>query len=89
MSDTLVQALAGKRRKAERYATEPDRFRVSSLSVAMRSEHGDRVVGYDNGKWSCTCDFFDQHETCSHVMALEIILSRCLGLALSGQSSQG
>ncbi len=89
MSNTLVEALAGKRRKAERYATERDRFRVESLSATMRSEHGDRIVAFDKGRWSCTCEFFAQHDTCSHVMALDIILSEFAGLRPPSQSRQG
>ncbi|HYT46354.1 MAG TPA: SWIM zinc finger family protein [Methylomirabilota bacterium] len=30
---------------------------------------------YANGKWSCTCDFFQERETCSHTMAAKQILT--------------
>jgi hypothetical protein len=88
MSKTLTEALAGKRRKAERYATEPDRFSLDSLSATMHSEHGNRTLAFEKGKWSCTCDFFAEQQTCSHVMALEIILSDFAGLHQSNQSEQ-
>lgn len=88
MSKTLVEAIAGKRRKAERYATEPDRFCIDSLSATMHSEHGDRAIVFEKGKWSCTCDFFAEQQTCSHVMALEIILGDFAGLHQSSDSEQ-
>jgi hypothetical protein len=91
MSNALVEALAGKKRKAERYANERGRFCVDSMSVTMRSEHGNRVLTFQNGQWSCTCEFFAQHETCSHVMALDIIFGESAGLrpfSQSGPSSQ-
>ena len=89
MFNMATEALARKRRKAERYATERDRFCVDSLSATVRSEHGNRIVGFDKGEWSCTCDFFAEYRTCSHIMALEIILSEFTGLRQSRQCGQG
>ncbi len=63
-----------KQRKAARYSREQDRFEVFSVRATMQAEHGARVVEFDGGSWSCTCDFFRHHATCSHVMALESIL---------------
>lgn len=88
MSNATREAIEVKRRKAERYATEADRFRLESLSAAMESEHGDRLITFSHGKWSCSCEFFLSHETCSHVMALDILLSRRAGIRLS-EDGQG
>ena len=89
MSKTLTEALAGKRRKAERYAAEPGRFQVDSLTVTMHSEHGNRLITFEAGNWSCTCDFFADHRTCSHIMAFEMILSNSAGLLMPSESEQG
>jgi hypothetical protein len=32
---------------------------------------------FQNGAWQCDCDFFKTRQTCSHTMALEMILDRC------------
>lgn len=65
------KALKEKQAKANRYASEPERFTVNSiaLELEMRSEHGTRLITYANGRWHCTCDFFHQRGTCSHTMA--------------------
>jgi len=89
MTETFAEALARKRRKADLYVTEPGRFRIDSLTVTMQSEHGNRFITFDNGNWSCTCDFFADHRICSHVMALEVILSESAGLHMSSKSEQG
>ncbi|HEV2371609.1 MAG TPA: SWIM zinc finger family protein [Streptosporangiaceae bacterium] len=49
----------------------------------MQSEHGDRRIALDGGVWSCSCDFFAQHGTCSHVMSLEMILRSHAGIRLA------
>jgi nucleoside-triphosphatase len=66
--------LEEKRRKAIRYAAEPDRFRLEGLHLRMRSEHGERDIRYDDGRWTCTCPFYQSHGTCSHIMAAQHLL---------------
>jgi hypothetical protein len=69
--DELLQP---KQKKAKEYASEPERFIAVALSFMMKSKHGVRFIAYLDGVWHCTCDFFEQHGTCSHVMALGKIL---------------
>jgi len=68
------EELERKQAKAEAYASEPGRFTLFSLELEMKSTHGNRLITYDDGKWSCSCDFFLKYETCSHVMATGRIL---------------
>jgi hypothetical protein len=77
------QAVAQKQKKAERYANEQDRFCLASISAVMRSEHGDRLITFDSGTWRCSCEFFARHDTCSHVMSLEMILRSQAGIRLA------
>ena len=70
------EALQAKQAKAEKYASEPERVVPLSLEFAMKSTHGNRLITYDDDTWSCSCDFFQAHETCSHVMAVGRILKR-------------
>ncbi len=67
----MRSSLIGKIEKARRYATEPGRVTLSSLSADFHGENAEHKVCYADGQWSCTCDFFGQWETCSHVMALQ------------------
>ncbi len=67
----MRSSLIGKVEKARRYANEPGRVTLNSLAADFHGENADHKVGYADGQWSCTCDFFGQWETCSHVMALQ------------------
>jgi hypothetical protein len=73
--NNLDEAIAAKRRKAKRYAAEPDRLTICSFAAELRSDHDIRAVSYDRGKWSCSCEFFGAHGTCSHVLAVDELLS--------------
>jgi hypothetical protein len=74
----MRSSLIGKIEKAKRYAQEPSRVTFSGLTAVFRGENDDHELGYSNGKWRCTCRFFSQWETCSHVMALQQILGKML-----------
>lgn len=63
-----------KRAKAKIYATEPERFTVENLTIQMESTHDIRFIRFDSGKWTCTCDFFKEQNTCSHLMAIQELL---------------
>jgi len=63
-----------KRDKAKIYATQPKRFQFTSFEVNMMSDHDDRTIVYSGGKWQCTCEFYQQNQTCSHIMALQSLL---------------
>jgi hypothetical protein len=79
-------SVIGKIEKAKRYAQERDRMQVKSLTVHFRGTNDDHEVQLENGKWHCGCDFFENHGTCAHTMALERVLEGMLPVsALSGQ----
>lgn len=66
--------MIGKLDKAKRYAEQRDRFHFQSFSITMDGDNNPHHVSYDNGEWSCDCEFFKTRGRCSHSMALEIIL---------------
>lgn len=72
-----------KQEKAQRYATEPNRFLIGSIRATMSSQHGLRELEFKDGVWSCSCEYYETHSTCSHIMAIELILSRA-GLRVDG-----
>lgn len=66
--------MIGKIQKAKRYAEERDRIHFNSFVVTFDGTNNAHTVRYENGHWSCDCDFFQTRERCSHTMALEMIL---------------
>ena len=70
----MNSGMIGKIDKAHRYAAERDRFYVRSFSITVRGDNADHQVQYENGCWSCECDFFAHHGRCAHTMSLELVL---------------
>lgn len=77
-----AEAIFQKKHKATVYATQPDRFEITCIQAIMNSEHGMRKVRFDGDAWSCTCEFFASYATCSHTMAIRIILSDTAGVKI-------
>lgn len=62
-------------RKANKYCNETERFKITNFTVEIKSEHDTRTINYNNESGcSCTCDFYKERGTCSHIMAIEKIL---------------
>ena len=70
----MHSSLIGKIQKAHEYAEEPERIEVSEFSARFRGDHDVHSVSYTEGKWLCSCPFFSQWGTCSHVMATQRIM---------------
>ena len=74
----MRSSLIGKIEKARIYAREPQRVTFSSLAADFRGEHNSHKLDYHEGKWHCTCQFFSQWGICSHIMALQQMLTKML-----------
>lgn len=74
----MQSSLIGKIEKAKRYAQETDRITFSEFTVSFRGEHDAHTVELKDGKWHCTCSFFDTWKICSHTMAMEKVLAKML-----------
>ncbi len=74
----MQSSLIGKIEKAKLYAQEKDRITFSEFKVKFRGENDSYDIGYNDGKWHCSCHFFSTWDTCSHTMALERILDNML-----------
>jgi len=70
--------MISKIQKARRYAQELDRISVKSFQVTFRGDHDTYIVSYDQGRWSCQCNFFASRGVCSHTMTMERVLGRML-----------
>ena len=74
-------AMINKIEKAKIYAEERDRFEFDSLTVRVAGDNnGCHVVQYHTGTWECDCSFFRSRGVCSHIMAVERILSNMVEL---------
>jgi len=74
----MRSSLIGKIEKAKRYAQEPDRIALSSLTAEFRGDNDKYMLSYADGKWQCSCHFFSKWGTCSHTMALQQMLANIL-----------
>jgi len=74
----MDSGMIGKIQKAKRYAQELDRIVFNEFKVTFRGNHNTYTVAYEEGQWSCGCNFFAKRGVCSHTMALERILGEML-----------
>ena len=70
----MQSSLIGKVEKAKAYAGERFRMQIDALHVKFHGENSDHEVAIADGRWQCTCDFFENWDVCSHTMALERVL---------------
>jgi hypothetical protein len=77
----MNSSMIGKIEKSHRYAREPERVRFNTIDATFHGGHDDYTVRLDDGVWTCTCHTFESHvvgSTCSHVMAMQQMLSMML-----------
>ena len=82
----MNSSMIGKIEKAQRYEHEPERVGIRNLEVDFRGEHSVYQVSLKNNHWNCSCSFYSLYGTCSHVMALQRILSPMLSLESRSES---
>jgi hypothetical protein len=74
----MQSSLIGKIEKAKRYAEERERITFSNFTVSFQGNNDTHTLGYKEGQWHCTCDFFSQWGFCCHSMAMEKVLDKML-----------
>lgn len=88
----MNSSMIGKIEKAHRYANEPDRVEINSLELTIHGDNDNYEVKLTPEGWDCSCHTFQSHilETCSHVMAMQLMFSKMLpdDLRYSVQSEQ-
>lgn len=77
----MDSGMIGKIQKARQYAEEPDRAKFRSFEVTFKGNHDSYQISYDQGKWTCGCNYFQHHGVCSHTMAMERLLGDMLKAA--------
>ena len=66
--------MIGKLEKAKRYAEERQRFLFNKFDLTFHGDNNNHHVLFDNGVFTCDCEFFVTHKRCAHTMALEHLL---------------
>ena len=70
----MHSSLIGIVEKAKVYARERHRMEIESLRLRFHGENADHDVSIVDGRWNCSCDFFQGWSVCSHTMAIERVL---------------
>ena len=70
----MDSSLVRKAEKAKDYAFQPDRVRFTEYKARFRGNNGDHTVTYEADTLRCSCNFFAGRGTCSHTMAMEIMV---------------
>jgi len=76
----MDSGMIGKIQKAKRYAEERDRIHFNNFVVTFDGTNNPHIVKYENGEWTCDCNFFQTRGRCSHTMALEMVLEGMVDL---------
>lgn len=74
----MQSALHGMIEKAHRYADEPERTRLTSLTAAVHGSNGDYTVQLKGGRLHCDCDHHQHEGLCAHVLTVERLFKRHL-----------
>lgn len=60
--------------KAKDYALQKERVRFTSCTIRFQGDNGDHTISYDGERWGCDCDYIIGRESCTHIMAMELML---------------
>lgn len=74
----MHSSMIGKIAKAKLYSHEPNRLKISGLQATFRGDHDSYILTFAENKWECACHYFQMHDVCSHVMAVENLLSEMM-----------
>ncbi|HWV23236.1 MAG TPA: hypothetical protein VNZ58_03525 [Thermomicrobiales bacterium] len=76
----MNSSMIGKIEKAHRYAQEADRVTFNTFDATIRGDNSDYNVRLTEDGWDCSCPTFRSRvlDTCSHVMAMQLMLGDML-----------
>ena len=55
---------------ARKYQKEIERYEEQGDSIVLHSTHGIRRISKDDDGYHCTCDYYRDNGTCSHILSL-------------------
>ena len=59
--------------KAKDYALQRDRVSFTNCTVRFQGDNGDHTITYEAGRWDCDCDYHIGRDTCTHIMAMQLM----------------
>ena len=57
---------------ALQYRNEKERYEYGKDMIVLHSQHGTRTITVDEEGYHCTCEYFEENGTCSHILSLLI-----------------
>ncbi len=72
----MDSSLVRKIEKAKDYAEQPERVKITQYRAQFRGDNNDHSIAYEAGNWNCDCSYFSGRGTCSHTMAMDLMLNR-------------
>ena len=60
--------------KAKDYALQKERVNLTGCTVLFEGDNGNHIITYEAGSWRCDCDYHIGRDTCTHVMAMQMML---------------
>ena len=70
----MDSSLVRKIEKAKDYSVQPGRVTLKQFTASFQGDNDSHEISYDGGEAKCSCHYFSGHNTCSHVMAIEMML---------------
>lgn len=74
----MNSGLIGKIEKAHRYARQPERLRIHSLTATFSGDNSSYELSLANDRWTCDCHTYQTFSDCQHVMAAQQMLHAML-----------
>ncbi len=76
----MNSSMIGKIEKAHRYANEPHRVQFTTLEATISGDNDQYHVTLTPTGWECSCNTFRSQmlDTCSHVMAMQLMIGQML-----------
>lgn len=77
----MHSSMIGKVEKAMRYAHEPDRVKITSLTASFAGDNSSHTISLDADAWHCDCHLFESAGGCTHTLAIQKMLDSMLSEA--------
>ncbi len=74
----MHSSMIGKVEKAMRYAHEPDRVKLQSITASFAGDNGSHTVSLDHDQWQCDCHLYASAGACVHTLAVQKMLDPML-----------
>jgi hypothetical protein len=74
----VQSSMIGKVEKAMRYAHEPDRVKIKSLTASFAGDNSSHTISLDADAWHCDCHLFESAGGCVHTLAVQKMLDPML-----------